>query len=474
MMDLFVASKLWRTLLVLCVVLVGLQTVVATDDLRHASQRDRDWPNHGGPGLTNHREAFRERKIDQKSVRGFGKKWEFICGADVTATPAVSKGVVYFPSYNGNLYAVSATTGKLVWEKNLTQLTAGIPEIDGKDFVAKLFNLSLYSRSTPVVVGGLLLIGLSSPGVVIAVKKSSGTLVWSSLLDAHPYAIVTMSGTAFEGHYYIGTSSLEETREVGCCTFIGAVYKLELATGKIVWRVGMAPDNGGKAGLYAGNAVWASSPPIDKSRRMVYIATGNSYSTPPEVTECRLNNSMKMTNPSLEDPCVAKDDYSTAVVAIHLDTGKVSWGKNLGGSDVFVFACIGNPASPNCPGSPGEDYDFGESPMLLTIHPEDAPSRDIVVLGQKSGFVWALDRDSGEQVWVTVAGPGGNLGGSSWGMTTDGKRVFTNILNNGRVDFTLLPSSEVVRRGGWVAMDAATGKILWSTANPDNFTTNPR
>ena len=133
-------------------------------------------------------------------MRGFGKKWEFICGADVTATPAVSKGVVYFPSYNGNLYAVSATTGKLVWEKNLTQLTAGIPEIDGKDFVAKLFNLSLYSRSTPVVVGGLLLIGLSSPGVVIAVKKSSGTLVWSSLLDAHPYAIVTMSGTAFEGY----------------------------------------------------------------------------------------------------------------------------------------------------------------------------------------------------------------------------------------------------------------------------------
>lgn len=58
-------------------------------------------------------------------------------------------------------------------------------------------------------------------------------------------------------------------------------------------------------------------------------------------------------------------------------------------------------------------------------------------------------------------------------MATDGKRVFTHIINNERAEFKLLPSTEVVRRGGWVAMDAATGQILWSTANPDNFTTNP-
>lgn len=223
--------KLWRALLLLCVAIVSS---VATDDLRYASQRNRDvckilrwivnlifgfffqnvvidltclcyfgwlqWPGHGGPGVTNHREAFRERKIDPKTVRAFEKKWEYTTGADVTATPAVSEGVVYFPSYNGNLHAVSAQTGEPVWEKNLTLLTAGIPAVVGKDFVASLFNLTLYSRSTPVVVGGLLLIGLSSPAVVIAVKKSSGALVWSSLLDAHPYAIVTMSGTAFEGY----------------------------------------------------------------------------------------------------------------------------------------------------------------------------------------------------------------------------------------------------------------------------------
>lgn len=164
----------------------------------------------------------------------------------------------------------------------------------------------------------------------------------------------------------------------------------------------MAPDNGGKAGLYAGNAVWASSPPIDTTQRLVYVATGNSYSTPPEVTKCRLRNPANATNPSLQDPCVAKEDYMDAIVAVRLDTGEVAWAKSLGASDVFVAACIGDPSSPNCPASPGQDYDFGESPMLLTIHPEGAPRRDIVVVGQKSGFIWAFDRGSGDQVWVTV------------------------------------------------------------------------
>ncbi len=148
--------------------------------------------------MGNGRVAVGERKINPESVRGFAKKWEYITREDVTATPAVSKGVVYFPAYNGNLYAVRASTGRLVWEKNLTRLTART-SIPAQAFLAQLYNLSIWSRSTPVIVGGLLLVGISSPAAVIAVKKTSGALVWSSVLDTHPYAVVTASGTAFEG-----------------------------------------------------------------------------------------------------------------------------------------------------------------------------------------------------------------------------------------------------------------------------------
>lgn len=57
--------------------------------------------------------------------------------------------------------------------------------------------------------------------------------------------------------------------------------------------------------------------------------------------------------------------------------------------------------SPDCPPGPNPDADFGEAPMLLTVE-INATKRDIAVATQKSGFTWALDRDTGNQVWSTV------------------------------------------------------------------------
>ena len=65
-----------------------------------------------------------------------------------------------------------------------------------------------------------------------------------------------------------------------------------------------------------------------------------------------------------------------------------------------------------------------------------------------------------------MAGPGGSLGGASWGLSTDKERVYTNIINNDRKEFVLAPGTSVTRGGGWVAMDAKTGTILWSTKDP--------
>lgn len=66
-----------------------------------------------------------------------------------------------------------------------------------------------------------------------------------------------------------------------------------------------------------------------------------------------------------------------------------------------------------------------------------------------------------------AAGPGGVLGGASWGSAADNYRVYTNIINNAHKNFTLLPSATVTLGGGWVAMDPPTGTALWSTATPD-------
>ncbi|PON32895.1 hypothetical protein PanWU01x14_357320 [Parasponia andersonii] len=50
------------------------------------------------------------------------------------------------------------------------------------------------------------------------------------------------------------------------------------------------------------------------------------------------------------------------------------------------------------------------------------------------------------------------------------KRVHTNIANSDRRNFKLRPSKLITTTNVWVAMEAKTGKVLWSTANPSNST----
>ena len=73
-------------------------------------------------------------------------------------------------------------------------------------------------------------------------------------------------------------------------------------------------------------------------------------------------------------------------------------------------------------------------------------------------------------ILLQEAGPGGFIGGSSWGAAIDNKRVYTNIINSGGKNFTLKPSNITTTASGWVAMNADNGKILWSSVNPSNAT----
>ncbi|GLT35384.1 hypothetical protein SLA2020_098420 [Shorea laevis] len=420
-----------------------------------------DWINHGGD-LYNRRFAEEETKISPITVSALRLKWEFYAGRDISATPEILDKTLYFPSWNGYLYAVNALDGSLIWKQNLQELTG----LNATGFVLNV-NTTV-SRATPTVANDLLVVGIYGPAVVIAVERLSGKLVWSTRLDTHPSGVITMSGTYLNGYFYVGTSSLEEELSVEqCCTFQGSFAKLDARSGAILWQTLMLPDNYGKTGEYAGAAVWGSSPPIDIHRNLVYIATGNLYSVPENISQCqeRENNQTKPTHP---DECIEPDNHSESILALDLDTGKINWYHQLGGYDVWFFAC-NNLSTPDCPPGPNPDADFGESPMILSIF-VNGKLRDIVVAVQKSGFAWALDRSNGSLIWSTEAGPGGLGGGGIWGAATDEKRVYTNIANSDHNNFTLKPSTKNTTAGGWVTMDAGTGQVLWSTADPANGT----
>ncbi|KAH0991472.1 hypothetical protein GBA52_002955 [Prunus armeniaca] len=396
-------------------------------------------------------------------------------GKDISATPAVADGRVYFPSWNGYLYAVDAFTGRLIWQQNLGALT-------GLNGTGVVVNVTV-SRSTPTIAGNLLIVGIYGPALVIAVDRSNGRLVWSTQLDPRPRVLITMSGTVHLGAFYAGVSSLQEGLPAAqCCNFLGSIAKLNLRTGVILWRTYMLPDNGGRLGGYSGAAVWGSSPAIDISRRHVYVATGNLYTAPPEVTKCQERQNNQRGKPTHPDQCIGPDINFNSILALDLDSGRIVWSRQLGGYDVFYFASL-VPNNPDCPPGPNLDADFGEAPMLLTIHP-NRTRRDVVVAVQKSGFAWALARDNGTIVWSKVKSVwntrrlihlldfvvGGSKGGGIWGAATDGRRVYTNIANGDRENFTLAPSSQTTTAGARVALDADSGEILWTTANPSNDT----
>src|SRR5205823_8637453 len=96
---------------------------------------------------------------------------------------------------------------------------------------------------------------------------------------------------------------------------------------------------------------------------------------------------------------------------------------------------------------PGPDFDFGASPILATL----PGGRELIIAGQKSGVVYALDPDrQGAEVWHYRAGGGSGLGGIQWGIAADGERVY-------------VPVAEIYNEmpGGLHAVSLATGARAW-------------
>ena len=84
---------------------------------------------------------------------------------------------------------------------------------------------------------------------------------------------------------------------------------------------------------------------------------------------------------------------------------------------MYTSACANK--GPNCPTENGPDFDFGASAILVTT----AGGRDILLAGQKSGIVYALDpAHKGEILWDARVGKGGVLGGVQWGLASDGEQ----------------------------------------------------
>lgn len=357
--------------------------------------------------------------LTAQSVPRLTLKWAFgVPGVtSMSGQPTVFGGRVIVGTESGVVYALDAATGCIRWQ----------------------FKADAAVR-TAVVVGRL-----PGPGParytgyfgdlranVYGVDLDTGAKVWMVKVEEHPIARITGAPTLHDGRLYVPVSSLEEgpgaRPDYQCCTFRGSVVALDAATGAQAWKtftIAEAPKIVGKnaAGTPlwkpAGAAIW-NAPTVDVTRRLLYVATGNSYTEPAVPT-------------------------SDAVMALTLDTGAIRWVQQVTPDDAFVVGC--KPGNDNCPDDEGPDFDFGNSPILRRL----ATGRSVIVIGQKSGVAYGLDPDNkGAVLWRYRAGQGSALGGIEWGSAADDRLMY-------------VPVSDVLHAaaGGLHAVSISSGERVW-------------
>src|SRR5947207_2266867 len=72
------------------------------------------WPTYGFD-LTRSRFNPAEHRIGPSSVGRLAVRWFFPTGAPVSASPSVVHGTVYLGSWNGKMYALEVSTGRVRW-----------------------------------------------------------------------------------------------------------------------------------------------------------------------------------------------------------------------------------------------------------------------------------------------------------------------------------------------------------------------
>ena len=201
-------------------------------------------------------------------------KWAFGFDGDVTAfsQPTVIDGQVFVGSAGGVVHALQAKTGCLQWTF----------QANGPVRSSVL--------SVPTGLKHSLLFG-DQTGWFYSLEAETGKLLWKKKVEEHDAARLTATPVAYNGVVFVPVASWEETRSLDphypCCTFRGSVVALRIRDGQQVWKTYLVPvpKQTGQTKLGtpqfgpSGVGVWAA-PTLDAKRGVMYITTGDNYSSP--------------------------------------------------------------------------------------------------------------------------------------------------------------------------------------------------
>jgi outer membrane protein assembly factor BamB len=262
-----------------------------------------------------------ESILGLSNVKSMAQEFKFDTGGYVNSSPAVANGTVYFGSYDGNVYAIDAGTGALIWQFSSPQsyfysspaVANGIVYIGGGDNYMHAIDAStgvsiwefqiLHSAivSSPVVVNGIVYFG-STDSSIYALNAATGALEWQFVTGKS----VLSSPAVANGIVYIGSED-------------GNLYALSASTGTAIWT------------LPTGNALGDSSPAV--SGNVVYFgAFGNpegilyalDASTGAILWQSMTSSSIDST-PAVANGLVYITSYDGYVYAFNSTSGALKW-----------------------------------------------------------------------------------------------------------------------------------------------------
>lgn len=376
--------------------------------------------------------------IDAASVDELAEAWRVpIRGAgtfgNFASTSLIVDGVVYTQDLRSNVSAIDLETGEVRWEKAYDSPTVGpngLAYADGRLFGATVDE-------------------------AFAVDAESGEQVWiSEKLTRNANEGIDIAPGVHDGLVYVSTVPVN-TRASYRGNGQGILHALDAETGEEAWTFDTVPADLWSAehtDINSGGGLW--HPPAFDDDGAMYISIANPAPFL-GTDEFPWGSSRPGPNPD-----------TNTLVKMDAATGEVIWRNQVLPHDVY-------------------DWDLHLPPILTS-----AGGRDLVLTGGKMGYVYAMDRESGELVWKTSVGEhSGNdddnelalaeefdrlpslpftllpgfLGGVETQMAVADGVVYAPVVNlpvdiSGQEEFELDFGNS---SGEMVALDVATGDVLW-------------
>ncbi len=309
-------------------------------------------------------------QINSDNVARLSLAWAFQTAdlGQFETTPLVVDGVLYGTGQNDRAFALDARTGRAIWryQRNLPDKLQPC--------------CGAVNRGFAILGNHLFMATLDAH--VIALDAKTGNVVWDvATADYRQAYTFTVAPLAIKNEVIVGVSG----GEYGVRGFVDAY---DATTGKRVWRFNTVPGPDeaghetwdGDSWKTGGAPAWITGS-YDPQLNLIFWPTGNP--APSNFGGERKGDNL----------------YSNSMLALDADTGKLRWYFQFTPHDVH-------------------DYDATQIPVLIDSDWNGKP-RKLLLLANRSGFFYVLDRTNGE---FLSAKPFGQVNWTK-GIGADGKPI---------------------------------------------------